>query len=109
MSDQPSQPVPKLRDQMPLTTKWIDAKRIEFGPKYVNDCIRRAQKGEPGLFYAMEAGHVLGTPWPPGHSLDQSQRFAIMTGCKYACFIAQPPDPAVHTSAQPPKDQHGAA
>lgn len=96
MSQQPGQGGAKfdLRQQMPETSKWVDAKRGEYGKDYVNDCIRRALKGEPGLFYAMERGHVLGTPFPATHPIARDQDFAITTGCSFAGFIATPPGAA---------------
>jgi hypothetical protein len=92
MSQQPSQAGAKfdLRQQMPETSKWVDAKRVELGKEYVNDCIRRALKGEPGLFYALERGHVLGTPYPATHPIADSQNYAITMGCSFAGFIATP-------------------
>jgi hypothetical protein len=89
----PAQAAPKvesLRDKMPLTSEWVDAQRAALGKDWVNDCIRRAQKGEPGRFYAMEGGHVLGTPFPPEHRLSEAQNYALMFGTKFAGFIAHP-------------------
>ncbi len=86
-----------LRDQMPLTARWIDERRAQYGKEHVNDCIRRALAGEPGRFYAIEQGHVLGTPFPPGGTDPQGegmaywQRYAIVAGLKFAAFIATPP------------------
>ncbi len=95
MTQQPRQAGAKfdLRQQMPETSKWVDAKRIEYGKDYVNDCIRRALKGEPGQFYAMERGHVLGTPFPATHPFAQAQDYAILTGCSFAGFLSKPTTP----------------
>ena len=82
-----------LRDQMPETAIFVDAKRKELGAEYVNGCIKAALAGKPGRFYAMENGHVLGTPFPATHPIDQDQRFALLTGCTFAAFIAQPNTP----------------
>jgi hypothetical protein len=87
--------VESLREKMPRTTEWVDAQRTALGKDWVNDCIRRAtpkngKPGEPGLFYAMEAGHVLGTPFPADHPLHEAQRIAVMVGVQFAGFIAQP-------------------
>lgn len=73
-----------------MTAEWVDRKRTEYGAAYVNDRIKRAVAGEPGLFYAMEAGHVLGTPWPADSVVGGDQRFAVMMGCSFAGFIAEP-------------------
>ena len=54
MSQQPNQPAAKfdLREQMPETSKWVDAKRQEHGAAFVNDCIRR---GMPKLVYGRDS------------------------------------------------------
>lgn len=82
--------VSSLRDKMPRTSEWVDAQRAALGKDWVNDCIRRAQAGEPGLFYAMEAGHVLGTPFPASHPFAEMQRYAVLMGTAFAGFILQP-------------------
>ena len=93
MNQQANQPAAKLdlRKDMPETAKWVDAKRKEVGAEFVNTCIRRAMKGEPGYFYAMERGHVLGTPWPATHPVANDHNYAILMGCTFAGFIAQAP------------------
>lgn len=80
-----------LRRQMPETAAWVEARRQEWGAEHVNACIRRALKGEPGLFYAIEAGHVLGTAFPATHPIWEWQTLAVATGSKFAAFMAQPP------------------
>ena len=92
MNQQASQPAAKvdLRQNMPETAKWVDEKRREHGAAFVNGCIRRAMKGEPGFFYAIERGHVLGTPFPPTHPVAQDQQYAVTYGCTFAGFIATP-------------------
>lgn len=52
----------KLRDQMPLTSIFIDEMRKAFGTEMVDNQIRRAKKGEP-TFYAEENGHVFGVQY----------------------------------------------
>lgn len=79
-----------LRQQMPETAQWVDRKRQEYGAEHVNQCIRRAMKGEVGQFYAIERGHILGTPFPSTHPAAEWQQFAIMTGSSFAGFIAEP-------------------
>lgn len=80
------------RDEMPETARWIDRMRKQYGPAYVNGLIRRATAtpGEPGLFYAVERGHVLGTPFPATSSMAVWQSHAIAVGCTFAGFIAKP-------------------
>lgn len=79
-----------LRDSMPKTAEWVDRMRAQLGVTHVNEQIRLALKGEPGHFYAIEGGHVLGTPFPPTHPIDQEQRLAVLVGAVFAGFIAEP-------------------
>lgn len=90
-----SQPAARmdLRQHMPETAKWVDKKRQELGAEFVNGCIRRALKGEPGFFYAIERGHVLGTPFAVTHPFADSQALAITMGSTFAGFIATPASP----------------
>lgn len=79
-----------LRDSMPKTAEWVDRMRVEHGAAFVNEQIRLALKGEPGHFYAIEAGRTLGTPFPCDHPIDQEQRLAVLVGAPFAGFIATP-------------------
>jgi hypothetical protein len=88
--NQPAQR-PDMRLSMPNTARFVEARRVEFGAAHVNDCIRRAIAGEAGLFYAIESGHVLGTPFPVTSSMADWQRWAIVAGMKFAAFIQAPP------------------
>lgn len=96
MNQRASQPVAKLdlRTDMPETAKWVDGKRKEYGLEFVNRCIRGALKGEPGLFYAMERGYVLGTPFPATDWRNHYQCLAVVNGSTFAAFIAEPSAPA---------------
>ena len=87
-----SQPAARIdmRLQMPETAKWVEGRRAEWGKAHVNDCIKRAMAGEPGLFYAIERGHVLGTPFPATHAIAADQQVAVQLGCSFAAFMAQP-------------------
>lgn len=87
-----------LRDEMPNTAKWIDRKRHEYGKPYVDELVRRAitrdgKPGEPGLFYAIENGHVLGTPFAQPE-IDYWQRYAVVNGATFAAFIQPPKEDA---------------
>jgi len=79
-----------LRQQMPETAAWVEARRHEWGAEHVNGCIRRALKGEAGFFYAIESGHVLGTAFPATHPMCDWQKYAVATGVKFAAFMAEP-------------------
>lgn len=79
-----------MRNAMPQTAEWIAQRRLEWGKDHVNGCIRDALAGKPGRFYALEAGHVLGTPFPPDHDIADVQTYALLQGCTFAVFMAQP-------------------
>ena len=90
-----------MRDVMPDTADWIDAKRAQWGRAYVDECLARAMAGEAGFFYAMERGHVVGTPWAMDklpalaggkapRTVAEAQRLALMLGGSFAVFMRQP-------------------
>jgi len=79
-----------LRAQMPSTSKWVEERRAEWGRDHVNSCIRDALAGVPGRFYAIEGGHVLGTPFPPHHDVFELQHYAVVCGSPFAAFMEQP-------------------
>lgn len=81
-----------MRASMPETAEWIERKRSELGREHVNDCIRRAMAGEPGHFYAMENGHVLGVPFPSVHPMAEMQDYAVLCGVTFAGFMREPGD-----------------
>ena len=85
-----------LRKQMPMTAEWVEARRAEFGKPFVDDCIRRALKGEAGRFYAIEGGHVLGTPFPATEPMAHWQDYAVVCGVRFAGFIASPTGGMTH-------------
>lgn len=97
-----------MRDHMPLVADFIDRKRVEWGKTYVNDCLRKALAGEAGWFYAIEAGHTVGTPFPVGHPIDAEQRMAVLVQAKFAAFMRWP-DVQASASAVVQGVPHGAA
>lgn len=90
---QPAQPRVDLRQQMPRTAEWVDRQRLEYGKEHVNACIKRSLAGEEGWFYALERGHVLGTPYAAGAPEAELVRLAVVMGAGFAGFI-RPPTPA---------------
>jgi hypothetical protein len=86
-----SQPKPaSLRETMPKTAEWVDRMRTQLGATYVNEQIRLSIKGEPGRFYAIEGGNVLGTPFPCTHPIHAEQKLTVLVGASFAGFIAEP-------------------
>lgn len=75
---------------MPQTADFVDRKRVAWGRDHVDDCMRRALRGEPGFFYAMEAGHVRGTPFEEWHPVAAHQRAAVLVGASFAAFMREP-------------------
>jgi hypothetical protein len=86
---------------MPRTAAWIKQQREQFGNQWVTHCVRLGMAGEPGHFYAMENGHVAGTPFngARGVPMDDLHQFALFMGCKSAVFMATPAKEAAKLQA----------
>jgi len=82
-----------MRESMPETAAFVDRMRAEMGEAHVKRCLQLAMKGEPGHFYAIEGGHVTGTPFPAGTPIAEDQARAVLWGCKFAAFMAKPEVP----------------
>lgn len=78
---------PDLRDLMPETARWVAQQRARWGDAWVSEQIKLGMHGQPGHFYALEAGHVIGTPLSV---LADWQEFAVITGSPFAGFMAVP-------------------
>ena len=82
---------PDMRTMMPTVAQQVNAWRGQYGRAWVNGCIKRGLTGEPGWFFAMEGGHVLGTP---ARAMDVEafsvQGFALLMGGRGAAFIREP-------------------
>lgn len=80
-----------MRSTMPDTADWVARKRLDWGKEHVNDCLRRATvEKQPGYFYAMERGLVVGTPFPADHPAAEWQQYAVLNGCAFAVFMLEP-------------------
>ena len=92
-----SKPRIDMRSTMPAVTEQVAQWRSQYGAEYVNECIKRSMRGEPGLFFAMEAGHTIGTPARatdvPSFSV---QGYALLLGGDGAAFIRVPAQEATH-------------
>lgn len=88
-----------LRDSMPHTAEWVDRMRTQLGTQWVNEQIRQALAGQPGHFYAIEAGRTLGTPFPSTHPIHEQQRLAVLVGAAFAGFIAEPANTTQESAA----------
>lgn len=81
------------RAAMPRTAAWVEERRREWGAGYVNALLRRAcSEAVPDLFYALEAGRTLGTPFTAACDpvLVDWQRLAVIVGAEFAAFMAAP-------------------
>lgn len=60
--DPVAEAIQRLRQKMPMAYAAVHEKAREIGDDAFA-LVRRAARGEPRCFYAVEAGQVVGTPW----------------------------------------------
>lgn len=72
---------------MPLTAAWVKDRRRDWGNAYVTDILRRALAGERNCFYAIEAGHIIGTPFDWTEKGQFVVSMSILTGAKFVAGI----------------------
>lgn len=77
-----------LRLEMPRVSEFVDQRRVIDGAEWVNACIKRAMKGEPNLFYAIEGGHVLGSPFTADKYVKEVLELAVYLGTGYVVVMA---------------------
>ncbi len=69
-----------LREKMPATAAFIDELRRVFGKDEIDSILRKAMRGEPDSFYAVENGFTFGVkPGPCDRS--KVMRFSEKQGC----------------------------
>lgn len=74
-----------IKTQMPNVYKAIKSKAAEIGDEAYS-LVRQGVRGEPARFYAIEAGHVVGTPFA-GHPIESDVAQLIGNfGCGYVCI-----------------------
>lgn len=76
-----------IQQQMPQTYKAIQDKAGEIG----NDAyalVRRGLRGEANCFYAMEAGHVVGTPFSMSDVNAELAQYIVRFGCSFLIMWA---------------------
>lgn len=75
-----------IKRHMPNVLACIQDRAQHYGTE-VYALVRRGLRGEPGCFYGIEGGYVMGTPM----GLDQQQvfqdhaRFIVRFGCAHLC------------------------
>lgn len=75
-----------MKAHMPLTMECIEDRVLHAGPE-VRSLVRRALRGEPGCFYAIEGGHVMGNPaGMDARTLKELGEFVVVFGCAHVCI-----------------------
>lgn len=108
--DEVTEKLATIRQHMPETYRAIkarekgviedhDGQRVVVVPAYGTDIyalVRRGLRGEPNCFWAMERGHVMGTPF----SLTDIGRDAawsmVAWGSAHVCIFQEPKREAAH-------------
>lgn len=85
-----------IKQHMPNVMACIEDRAQHAGP-VAYALVRRGLRGEPGCFYAVEAGHVVGTPLGRDHvAMLETAQFMVIFGCAHVCIW--------HESAWPAKN-----
>lgn len=74
-----------LKSQMPTVATIVQERRQAWGDAHVNRCIKEGLKGRPNRFYAIEAGHIVGTPFDATTDLHHAAKLAAIVG---GAFVA---------------------
>ena len=69
-----------LRQQMPKVAEIVDRLRAQMGADWVNARITDGMEGKPDNFYAVEGGHIVGTPFTFDAALAEQMRVCFMVG-----------------------------
>lgn len=80
-----------IKTSMPDTYDQIQRKATEQG-KRVFGFVRRGLRGEANCFWAMERGHVVGTPFAATHKVAATvAQSLVQFGCAHVCILAEEP------------------
>jgi hypothetical protein len=69
-----------LRRSMPKVAAIVDRMRAQLGADWVDQCIKAAVRGQPDHFYAVEGGHIVGTPFSSDLVLADNMQLCFMVG-----------------------------
>lgn len=99
-----------IKAHMPETYKAIQARvkgvsevvagrQVMVVPAYGSDVfalVRRGLRGEPNCFWAMECGHVMGTPFNQTEVQRDVAQLMVSFGTAYVCIFPEPTAEAAH-------------
>ncbi len=74
-----------IKQQMPGVYAAIQAQAQVLG-NGAFALVRRGLRGEPGCFWACEAGWVMGTPFKDAEAMRDVGRYMAAFGCAYVCM-----------------------
>ena len=80
-----------IKTSMPDTYDQIQRKATAQGND-VYGLVRRGLRGEANCFWAMERGHVVGTPFAATHKVAATvAQSLVQFGCAHVCILAEVP------------------
>jgi hypothetical protein len=80
----------RYREVMPGVWAQLEAWRAAWGAPYVAEAVRRGMAGQPGWFWAMEAGYVVGTPFRADADLMRTLALGVAIGGSMAAVMRPP-------------------
>lgn len=86
-----------IKTKMPETYKAIQIKAGQVGNE-AYALVKRGLRGEANCFWAMEAGHVVGTPFNMPDLNREMAAAMVQFGCLYVCTFGPVPKGAAHGS-----------
>ena len=95
----------EIKSHMPSVYAAIKGKAGVVG-NVAFEWVRRGLRGEPGCFYAFEAGRVVGTPFHGHPVMDHVGRAMVQFGCSHVCVW---PDTTSPGSSMQGGTAHGTA
>lgn len=98
--------IAEIREHMPAVYSAIQRKARDAG-NVAYEWVRKGLRGEPGCFWAIEGGRVVGTPFYGHPVMDAVARGIVEFGCAYVCIW--PDQPLAMGLARNPEAQHGQA
>lgn len=83
-----------IKSRMPNVRQAIEDRAVLIGNEAFA-LVRRGLRGEPGCFYALEGGYVVGTPFGDADPrMAQVAQFLVRFGCAHVCIWPMTDDEA---------------